>query len=153
MGFSFRKRIKILPGVHLNLGKRGVSMSAGVKGFSITRGHGRTGVSVGIPGTGISHRSSFADQAKAVTEAAPEPIPPRTAYRVGQHIGEVGVIAWLCGWAARLAAALFGLVGFFGTISSAAQGRDGLAGRIILIAVCAGLTWGLWRLSTKLLRR
>lgn len=36
MGFFARKRIKILPGVNLNLSAKGVGISAGVKGFRIS---------------------------------------------------------------------------------------------------------------------
>lgn len=55
MGFKFQKRIKILPGITINLSKRGISTSVGVKGARITMGHGKTRTTVGIPGTGISH--------------------------------------------------------------------------------------------------
>lgn len=41
MAWSFHKRIKIIPGVHLNLSKSGISTSIGVKGASFT--FGRTG--------------------------------------------------------------------------------------------------------------
>ncbi|EDW6358923.1 DUF4236 domain-containing protein [Salmonella enterica subsp. enterica] len=34
MGFRFRKRIKLGKGVHLNVGKRGVSASVGAGGLS-----------------------------------------------------------------------------------------------------------------------
>ncbi|MDX6766870.1 MAG: DUF4236 domain-containing protein [Candidatus Methylacidiphilales bacterium] len=55
MGLRFRKRIKILPGINLNLGLGGVSVSTGVPGlrFNLSkRGLSRT---VGIPGTGFYH--------------------------------------------------------------------------------------------------
>jgi len=56
--FRLRKRIKLLPGVHLNVGKRGASVSAGVRGAHVTVGHGKTRTTVGIPGTGVSHTST-----------------------------------------------------------------------------------------------
>ena len=56
MGLRFRKSITILPGVKLNLGKTGVSVSAGVRGFRKTfHSSGKVTTSVGIPGTGISY--------------------------------------------------------------------------------------------------
>lgn len=55
MGFRFQKRIKVLPGVTLNLSKKGVSTSLGIKGAKVTLGHGQTRTTVGLPGTGISH--------------------------------------------------------------------------------------------------
>ncbi len=54
MGLRFRKSIKIAPGVKLNLGKTGMSISTGVPGFRKTfHTSGRVTTSVGIPGTGI----------------------------------------------------------------------------------------------------
>jgi Protein of unknown function (DUF4236) len=50
--FKFRKRIKLLPGLWMNVSKKGVSLSAGVKGFTVNS-RGRTTVS--LPGTGLSH--------------------------------------------------------------------------------------------------
>lgn len=58
MGFRFSKRIKIAPGVSLNLSKSGVSTSIGPRGAKITLGHGRVRTSVGIPGTGVSYTTS-----------------------------------------------------------------------------------------------
>jgi hypothetical protein len=57
MGFRFQKRIKLLPGVRINLSKSGVSTSLGVQGAQITKGHGKTRTTVGLPGTGLSHSS------------------------------------------------------------------------------------------------
>lgn len=54
MGLRFRKSITIAPGVKINLGKTGMSVSAGVPGFRKTfHTSGRVTTSVGIPGTGI----------------------------------------------------------------------------------------------------
>ena len=36
MSFTFRKRIKILPGIHLNLSKSGLGLGIGPKGAGIT---------------------------------------------------------------------------------------------------------------------
>ncbi len=54
MGLRFRKRIKIAPGVNLNINKKSVSLSGGVKGVRHTvSSTGRRTTSVGIPGTGL----------------------------------------------------------------------------------------------------
>lgn len=53
MGIRFRKSIKLFPGVRLNFGSRGMSVSAGVRGARVTVGR-KTTVSAGIPGTGLS---------------------------------------------------------------------------------------------------
>lgn len=55
MSFRFQRRIKILPGVRLNISKGGVSTSVGVRGARATLGRGGRRVTVGLPGTGISH--------------------------------------------------------------------------------------------------
>ncbi|WP_106593153.1 DUF4236 domain-containing protein [Marinobacterium halophilum] len=38
MAFRFRSTIDLAPGIRLNLGKRVVSLSAGVRGVSVTLG-------------------------------------------------------------------------------------------------------------------
>jgi len=55
MGFRFRRSIKILPGIRLNLSRSGVSASVGVRGAHVTVGHGKVRETVGLPGTGISY--------------------------------------------------------------------------------------------------
>lgn len=51
----FRRSVSLIPGVKLNFGKKGVSISSGVPGFRKTYNFntGKTTTSVGIPGTGI----------------------------------------------------------------------------------------------------
>jgi Protein of unknown function (DUF4236) len=55
MGFRFRRRIKLLPGISLNVSKSGISTSIGGRGAHITVGHGKVRETVGLPGTGISY--------------------------------------------------------------------------------------------------
>ena len=57
MGLRFQKRIRVLPGVRVNVGLRGVSTSLGVRGASLTVGKRGTYANVGAPGTGLSYRS------------------------------------------------------------------------------------------------
>ena len=56
MTWNFRKKITIIPGVHLNISKSGVSTSIGIKGASITIGKNGTYLNNSIPGTGIYNR-------------------------------------------------------------------------------------------------
>jgi hypothetical protein len=56
MAWSFHKRIKIIPGVHLNLSKSGISTSIGVKGASMTFGKSGTYLNTSIPLLGINNR-------------------------------------------------------------------------------------------------
>lgn len=58
--FQFRKRMKLAPGINLNISKKGLGLSAGPKGLKVSRSaQGRITGSAGIPGSGISHRSSL----------------------------------------------------------------------------------------------
>lgn len=59
MGFYFRKRVKILPGVHLNLSKTGTSWSFGPRGASVNVGKKGAYLNTGIPGTGIYSRTKI----------------------------------------------------------------------------------------------
>jgi hypothetical protein len=54
MGFRFRRSVKILPGVKINLSGSGASVSLGGRGFHYTIGPKGTRVTAGIPGTGMS---------------------------------------------------------------------------------------------------
>lgn len=55
MGFRFRKRIKVFPGVYLNLSKSGVSTSLGRPGATVNIGKSGTRATLGVPGTGLSY--------------------------------------------------------------------------------------------------
>ena len=59
MAWSFRKRIRIAPGVHINLSKSGVSTSFGPKGAKITVGPKGTYLHTSIPGTGFYNRQKI----------------------------------------------------------------------------------------------
>ena len=56
MAWSFRKRIKVIPGVHLNLSKSGISTSIGVKGASVTFGKSGSYLNTSVPVLGINNR-------------------------------------------------------------------------------------------------
>ena len=58
MGFRFRRRIRIAPGIQLNIGKTGISTSVGGRGLTMNIGRGKTRTTVGIPGTGLSYSES-----------------------------------------------------------------------------------------------
>ena len=53
MGFRFWRRIKLLPGVNLNLSKGGASVSLGRRGARLTVGSSGARATAGIPGTGL----------------------------------------------------------------------------------------------------
>ena len=57
MGLRFQRRVKLLPGVHLNLSLSGVGVSVGGRGAHIgVTARGQRYTSVGLPGTGLSWR-------------------------------------------------------------------------------------------------
>jgi hypothetical protein len=60
MGFRLFRRIRIAPGLGINLSKSGISLSAGVRGARVTVGPRGVRRTVGIPGTGISYTSTGA---------------------------------------------------------------------------------------------
>ena len=50
MGFRFRKSVKVLPGVKLNISKSGISTSVGRRGATVNFSKRGTRATVGIPG-------------------------------------------------------------------------------------------------------
>jgi hypothetical protein len=70
MGLRLWRRIKIAPGVTVNVSKRGLSTSFGPRGAKVTLGHGRVRKTVGLPGTGLFYTST----SKSVPRSAPSPV-------------------------------------------------------------------------------
>ena len=54
MGFRFHRRLTILPGVHLNLSKSGISLSVGGAPLTVNFGRGIRRLTASLPGTGLS---------------------------------------------------------------------------------------------------
>jgi hypothetical protein len=51
MGWGYRKRVKLLPGINLNIGKRGVGVSGGRRGARVSASpSGRRSLSLGLKG-------------------------------------------------------------------------------------------------------
>lgn len=65
MAWRYRKRIKIAPGVYVNVSKSGVSTTIGSKGASVNIGKNGTYINTGIPGTGIYRRDKIGARKKA----------------------------------------------------------------------------------------
>ena len=59
MAWNFRKRVKVAPGVYVNIGKHGTSTSIGPRGAKVTFGKNGTYFSTGIPGTGLYNRQKI----------------------------------------------------------------------------------------------
>lgn len=55
MGWRFQRRKRLLPGVSLNLGKRGASFSAGPRGAKVNVGRRGAQATVSLLGTGLAY--------------------------------------------------------------------------------------------------
>jgi hypothetical protein len=55
MSWRFRRRLRVIPGVILNVGKRGTSVSIGGRGAHVTYGRRGRRATIGLPGTGVSY--------------------------------------------------------------------------------------------------
>jgi hypothetical protein len=62
MGFRFRKSIKLMPGVRLNVSSRGVSTSIGGKGGTLNVSRRGVRGTASIPGSGISYTKTASFQ-------------------------------------------------------------------------------------------
>lgn len=76
MGFRFRKSIKIMPGVRVNVSKSGFSTSVGGRGATMNVSKRGVRTTVGIPGSGLSY-STLHGKPKARAKKAAM---PQTAY-------------------------------------------------------------------------
>ncbi len=78
MGWRFHRTVKVIPGVRLNLGKKSASVRVGGRGFGVTGSTtGRTTVSAGMPGTGISYSESFGGESWPTDSSRPAGRPRR----------------------------------------------------------------------------
>jgi len=57
MGFRFYRRIRLAPGLSVNLSKSGPSLSVGMRGAHVTFGKRGVTKTVGLPGTGLFYTS------------------------------------------------------------------------------------------------
>ncbi len=74
MAWSFRRRVKLIPGVHLNFSKNGISTTIGVRGASMTFGKRGTYVNTGISGTGFYNRQKVSSgRSNPNNNSIPEP--------------------------------------------------------------------------------
>ena len=83
MAWNFRKRIKIAPGIHLNLSKGGISTSIGPKGAKISIGKKGTYLNTSIPGTGLYSRQKISGNSSMLSN--------NTDIKTDQTMGETNV--------------------------------------------------------------
>ena len=94
MAIRFRKRIRILSGIWLNVSKSGISISIGGRGVTVNLGKRGTRSTLGVPGTGLSFSQTAAPR--------PQPAePPRAGARAARSVAIVlwvfliGYLAWV----------------------------------------------------------
>ena len=103
MGFRFSRRIRILPGLRLNLSKSGVSASVGRRGAWLTFGKRGTRATVGLPGTGLSYTTTAASHRSALDTAVPRPEPaaePAPPGKTGRGFLWIALILLALAWVA-----------------------------------------------------
>lgn len=76
MGFRFRRSVRLLPGVRINLGgRRGPSITVGARGASLNVGPRGTYLNAGVPGTGVSYRERLDSEPETPRQEAPPSLP------------------------------------------------------------------------------
>jgi hypothetical protein len=65
MGFRFRKYFSVIPGIRVNLGKKGISVSIGGNGITTNISKNGTRNTVSIFGSGLSYSSYLKHPVKA----------------------------------------------------------------------------------------
>mgnify|MGYP003340065675 FL=1 len=85
MAFRFYKRIKLMPGVRLNVSGSGTSLSVGRRGASVTFSSRGTFLNTGIPGTGIAIRARI-DSGVAGSARVPEAFFNQMGSRENDHL-------------------------------------------------------------------
>ena len=65
-GLRWRRGVRLAPGLKLNLGLTGASLSLGGKGLTLNLGRRGARTTVGLPGTGLSYSSTSRFGAKGV---------------------------------------------------------------------------------------
>ena len=90
--FRFYRRIRIFPGLSVNLSKSGPSLTVGVRGAHMT--FGRRGVTrtVGIPGTGLYYTSRSGNHTGFHSAHTEKPIDPAMQFRADRVAG-IGLLA------------------------------------------------------------
>jgi len=90
MGLRFQRRIRVFPGLRVNLSKSGVGLSVGGRGAHIgITSRGQHYTSVGLPGTGLSWR-----EYQHMGKGRP-PAPPCALCQPG-HVHVHGGLALVC---------------------------------------------------------
>lgn len=96
MGFRFRKSIRLLPGVRLNLGMRGASISIGGRGLTTNVSARGTRTTVSLPGTGLSY-STYSSRGRGGAVALAPTATPTAARATSGATAPLPVSRWVVG--------------------------------------------------------
>ena len=101
MGWRFSRRIRVLPGVRLNLSKSGISTSIAGRGAWVTFGKRGTSTSLGIPGTGIRYTTHEPHASAQQSESGGETPVERPEVRGNSWVQwlTINIALALTGWA------------------------------------------------------
>jgi Protein of unknown function (DUF4236) len=96
MGWRYRRSVKILPGLKINLSKTGASLSVGRPGATVNFGKRGVRSTLSIPGTGMSYVTQHSLGQRARQTSAPT---PRSSQQLGGAvklllIGLGAIAAW-----------------------------------------------------------
>lgn len=132
MPWRYQRRVKVGPGMTLNLGKTGASVSLGPKGAHTTLGHGRIRRSLKVPGVpglyySTTTRTSLDGEAPADSEQQPT---------AGNR---AGTLPYIVSIAAAIAVAWFASTSTAATSSPIAFSSALIAS--VLVALVVGWLW------------
>lgn len=98
MGLYFRKSINLGKGVRLNLSKRGIGISGGVKGARISTGPNGTYMNLSIPGTGIGYRKKLSGSNSTYRSTSTSSRYPYQQTIVNEYTGETRTVRASTQW-------------------------------------------------------
>lgn len=79
MSLRFKKSIKILPGIKLNISKNGInSVTIGKPGAAVNLSKKGKQATVGIPGTGLSYSKKFSSRENSSSKSTTLPSSPES---------------------------------------------------------------------------
>jgi hypothetical protein len=93
--FRFYRRLRIFPGLSVNLSKSGPSLTVGMRGAHLTMGPRGVRRTIGIPGTGIYYTSQAGYHSGAHSAHVETPIGPeqqQRAHSVGSLLALVAIV-------------------------------------------------------------
>lgn len=103
--FRFYRRLRIFPGLSINLSKSGPSLTVGVRGAHMTMGRNGIRRTVGIPGTGIYYTSHSGYRTGIHSAHVENPITPGQQQRA-HSIGAFLALALMVGVALLIGIAI-----------------------------------------------